>query len=131
MIKASNSFIAAKGSMPLPYKIVEPTGTKHKADNQDELYAIKKLKTLHISSGDAIKQKKTNKKKQTNKQTKNKNSQDLMKMIHHLALNGMKIIIIVPMMLYLQFCSTYGQQTQKKWEKIIIPRLRSISFYTT
>ena len=58
MIKASNSFIAAKGSMPLPYKIIEPTSTKRKGDNQDELCAIKELKTLHISSGDAIKQNK-------------------------------------------------------------------------
>ena len=42
MIKASNSFIAAKGSMPLLHKIIKPTSTKHKADNQDELDAIKR-----------------------------------------------------------------------------------------
>ena len=52
MIKASNSFITAKGSMPLPYNIIKPTSTKYKADDQDELHAIKKLKTLHISIGD-------------------------------------------------------------------------------
>ena len=47
-------------------------------------------------------------------QTKNKNWQFLKKMIHHQAPNGMKIIIVVHMMLYLQFCSTYGLQSQKK-----------------
>jgi len=57
MIKASNSFITAKGSMPLPYKIIESTSTKRKANNQDELHAIKKLKTLHISTEDVIKPK--------------------------------------------------------------------------
>ena len=41
-----------------------------------------------------------------------------MKMILHQALNEMKIIIVVPMMLYLQFCSTYGLQSQKKWKKM-------------
>jgi hypothetical protein len=55
IIKASNSFIAAKGSMLLLHKIIEPTSNKRKADNQDELDAIKRLKTLHISSEDAIK----------------------------------------------------------------------------
>jgi hypothetical protein len=43
--------------------------------------------------------------------------QGLMKMIHHLTLNGMEIIIVVHMMLYLLFCSKYGQQTQKKRKK--------------
>jgi hypothetical protein len=47
--------------MPLKYKIVEHTSTKRKADNQGELHAIKGLKTFHISSIDAIKQKKTKK----------------------------------------------------------------------
>jgi hypothetical protein len=55
MIKASNSFIAAMGSMPLLHKVIKATCTKHKADNQDELDAIKRLKTFHISSEDAIK----------------------------------------------------------------------------
>jgi len=59
-IKASNSFTAAKGSVPLLYKINTPTSTKHKADDQNELHAIKKLKTFHISSIDAIKQKNEN-----------------------------------------------------------------------
>ena len=54
-IKASNSFIAAKGSMPLLHKIIKPTSTKHKPDNQDELDAIKRLKTFHISCEGAIK----------------------------------------------------------------------------
>ena len=36
-------------------------------------------------------------------------------------LNGMKIIIVVHMMPYLQFCLTYGLQNQKKkWKKIPI-----------
>jgi hypothetical protein len=55
MIKASNSFITAKGSMPLLHKIIKPTSTKHKVDNQDESDAIKGLKTFHISSEDKIK----------------------------------------------------------------------------
>ena len=54
-IKASNSFTTAKDSMPLLYKINTPTSTKRKADDQNELHAIKKLKTFHISSIDAIK----------------------------------------------------------------------------
>src|ERR1700722_6019740 len=41
-----------------------------------------------------------------------------MKMIHHLALNGMEITIVVHMMLYLLFCSTYGQQNPKNGKKI-------------
>jgi hypothetical protein len=57
IIKASNSFIAAKGSMPLLHNIIEPTSTKRKADNQNELDAIKRLKTFHISSQDAMKRK--------------------------------------------------------------------------
>ena len=36
-----NSFVAAKGSMPLQHKILEHTGTKHKADNQAESHIIK------------------------------------------------------------------------------------------
>ena len=59
-IKASNSFIAAKGSMPLLHKIIKPTSTKHRADNQDELNAIKRPKTFHFSSEDAVKQKNKN-----------------------------------------------------------------------
>ena len=55
MIKASNSFTAAKGSVPLLYKIITPTSTKRKADDQNELHTMKKLKTFHISSIDAIK----------------------------------------------------------------------------
>ena len=67
MIKASNSFTAAKGSMPLPYKIIKPTSTKHKADNQGELHAIKKLKTFHISKRDAIKRENENESDRPNK----------------------------------------------------------------
>ena len=48
MIKASNSFTTVKGNMPLPYKIIKPTGTKCEADNQGELHAIKKLKTFQV-----------------------------------------------------------------------------------
>jgi hypothetical protein len=43
MIKGSNLFIAAKGSMPLLHKIIKPTSTKCRADNQDELDAITAL----------------------------------------------------------------------------------------
>src|SRR5882762_11062870 len=60
MIKASNSFTAAKGSVPLLYKIITPTSTKCKAEDQNELHAIKKMKTFHISSVDAMKQKNEN-----------------------------------------------------------------------
>jgi hypothetical protein len=38
-----NLFAAAKGSKPLKYKTVEHTGTKCKADSQEELHAIIKL----------------------------------------------------------------------------------------
>src|ERR1700683_928587 len=41
-----------------------------------------------------------------------------MKMMHHLAANGMEIITALHMMLYLQFCSIYGCQTLKSGEKI-------------
>ena len=41
-----------------------------------------------------------------------------MQMIHHLTLNGMEIIIVVHMMLYLQFYSTFGQQTPKNGKKV-------------
>jgi len=50
MIKASNSFTAAKGSVPLLYTITTPTSIKHKADDHNELHAIKKLKTFHNST---------------------------------------------------------------------------------
>ena len=55
MIKASNSFTVAKGSMPLLHKIITPASAKRKADDQNELHAIKKLKTFHISSIDTTK----------------------------------------------------------------------------
>ena len=48
--KTLNSFVTAKGSMPLKYNLIEHTGTKHKADNQGEFHAIKKLKTFHDPS---------------------------------------------------------------------------------
>ena len=70
MIKASNSFTAAKGSMPLLYNINTPTSTKCKADDQNELHAIKKLKTFHISSRDAIKRKNENGSDRPNKKQK-------------------------------------------------------------
>jgi hypothetical protein len=41
MIKASNSFTAAKGSVPLLYKIITPTSTKCKADDQNEYMQLK------------------------------------------------------------------------------------------
>jgi hypothetical protein len=58
MIKVSNSFTTAKESVPLLHKITKPTSTKRKADNQNELHAIKKLKISHNSSKYVIKQKK-------------------------------------------------------------------------
>ena len=60
MVNASNSFTAAKGSVPLLHKIITPTSTKQKADDHNELHAFKKLKTSHISSRDAIKRKNEN-----------------------------------------------------------------------
>jgi hypothetical protein len=58
IFKAPNSFITTKGSMPLQFK---PTSTKCKTDNQGELHAIKKLKTLHNSNNnDTGKQKNEN-----------------------------------------------------------------------
>ena len=50
-------------------------------------------------------------------QGKNRKSQHLMKMGHHLAANGMEIIIAVHMMPYLQFCLTYGCQTLRSGKK--------------
>ena len=50
-------------------------------------------------------------------QTKEKKQQPLMKMKHHQVLNGMEIIIVVHMMLYLQFCLAYGQKTQRNGRK--------------
>jgi hypothetical protein len=44
MIKASNAFTAAKGSVPLLYNIITPTSSKHKPDDQNEPHTIKKLK---------------------------------------------------------------------------------------
>jgi len=58
--KASNSFIIAKGSMPLQYNIVKPVTTKRKADNQGELNSIKKFKTFHNSNKETTKRKNEN-----------------------------------------------------------------------
>jgi hypothetical protein len=55
MIKAANSFMTAKGSMPLLHKTTKPTGTKRKTDTQGELHVTKKVKTFHNSSKDDIK----------------------------------------------------------------------------
>ena len=60
MIKASNSFVTAKGSMPLPFKISKTTSTKRKADNHDDSNAIKKLKTFHNSNQNVTKRKNEN-----------------------------------------------------------------------
>ena len=65
--KTPNSFVTAKGSIPLKYNIVEHTSTKCKADNQGELHAIKKLKTFHISKRDAIKRENENESDRPNK----------------------------------------------------------------
>ena len=56
--------------MPLLHKIIKPTSTKHKADDQNELHAIKKLKTFHISSIDGIKRKNENGSDRPNKKQK-------------------------------------------------------------
>src|SRR6202051_4224527 len=58
IVKAPNVFVTAKGSIPLQFKT---TSTKHKADNEGELYAIKKLKTLHNSNNNTSKRKNENK----------------------------------------------------------------------
>ena len=49
---------------------------------------------------------------------KNKDSQYLMRMMHHLALNGMENITVVHMMLCLQFYSVYGYQSPRSGKKI-------------
>ena len=54
MFKAPNSFITAKGSMPILFKT---TSIEHKADTQGEFQVIKKLKTLHNSNNNTSKQK--------------------------------------------------------------------------
>ena len=56
--------------MPLLYKINTPTSTKRKADDQNELHAIKKLKTFHISSIDTTKRKNENGSDRPNKKQK-------------------------------------------------------------
>jgi hypothetical protein len=53
--KAPNSFVTAKGSLLVQHNIVEHTSTKHKADNQDEPHAIKKLKSSYDLSNDTAK----------------------------------------------------------------------------
>ena len=50
-------------------------------------------------------------------QIKNKDSQHLVRMMHHLALNGMENITVVHMMLCLQFYSVYGYQSPRSGEK--------------
>jgi hypothetical protein len=50
-------------------------------------------------------------------------------MIHHRALKGMEMTIVVHMMLHLLYCSTYGHKTQKMGGKKRNPRVQSI-FYT-
>jgi hypothetical protein len=65
--KTPNSFVTAKGSMPLKYKIVEHTNTKHKADNQGELHANKKSKTVHDPSKHTAKRKNENESDRPNK----------------------------------------------------------------
>ena len=50
MIKASNAFTAAKGIVPLLYNIITPTSSKCKADDQNQLHTIKKLKTSGIDA---------------------------------------------------------------------------------
>jgi hypothetical protein len=65
-----NSFVTAKGSMPLKYEIVEHTSTKCKAENQGELHAIKKLKTFHNPSKDTAKWKNKNESDRPNKNHK-------------------------------------------------------------
>jgi len=65
--KAPNSFVTAKGSLPVQHKIVEHTSTKHKADNQDEPHRIKKLKLSHDLSKDTAKRKNENDSDRPNK----------------------------------------------------------------
>ena len=105
--KAPDSVVTAKGSLPVQHKIVEHTSTKHKANNQDESHAIKKLKSSHDLSKNTAKQKKIKIKIKIKMidQRNNKHSQHLMRMMHHPALNGMEKITVVHMMLCLQFYS--------------------------
>ena len=60
VIKTQNSFITAKGSMPLQHKTTALISTKHKADNQGKLHATKKIKLTSFNnlSNDTMKQKK-------------------------------------------------------------------------
>ena len=54
ILKASNAFVTAKGSTSVLFKT---TSTKRKAGDQDELHAIKKVKTLHKSNNNTSKRK--------------------------------------------------------------------------
>ena len=72
--KAPNSFVTAKGSLPVQHKIVKHTSTKCKVDNQDEPHARKKLKSSHDLSKDTAKSKKIKMKMILIDQRKNKDS---------------------------------------------------------
>jgi len=60
-------------------------------------------------------------------QIKNRDSQHLMKLIHHLVPNGMEKITVVHMMPCLQFYSVYGCQSPRSGKHI--QEFQSISFY--
>ena len=58
ILKGPDSFITAKGSVPLQFK---STSTKWKPDDQSESHVIKKFKTLHNSNNNTSKRKNENK----------------------------------------------------------------------
>ena len=126
MIKASNSFTAAKGSMPLSYKINAPISAKHKADDQNELHAIKKLKTFHISSIDVIKRKNENGSDRPNKKQKLLNfDEDDSPPGTQWDGNNYSCAYDALFTILFKIWAT----KPKKWKKNI-PRVQSISFYT-
>jgi len=125
-IKASDSFIAAKGSMPLLHKIIKPTSTKRKADNQDELDAIKRLKTFHISCEDAIKR------KNENESDRPKKKQKLTRFDEDdtppgIQWDGNNYSCAYDALFTILF--NIWAANPKKWKKNI-PTLQSVSFYT-
>ena len=67
ILKAPNAFVTVKGSILFQFKT---TNTKHKVDNQGELHAIKKLKTLHKSNNDTSKWKNEDKSDRPRKKQK-------------------------------------------------------------
>jgi len=127
MIKASNSFTAAKGSVPLLYNIITPTSLLN--TRLMIMMNYMQLKTENIptiSSKDAIKRKNENGSDRPNKKQKLTNLIDDTPQ----ALNGMEIIIVVHTMPYFTILFKHmGNKTQKNG-KGYSKKFQSISFYT-